>query len=228
MALPRTIALDGPAGSGKSSVASALASDLDYLFVDTGAFYRAVTLAALRQGQVEADDATLVTIAEQCHMDITPERDDDAREYTLLLNSEDVTWAIREPQVEAHVSRVSAIGGVRDVLNEKYRTLAASGRVIMVGRDIGTVVLPDADLKIYLDASAETRAQRRQLQRIAAGKQADYEEILTALRERDTYDSQRAVAPLRPATDAIHVNTDALDVEAVVKQLRHMILNWKP
>src|SRR5258708_12889195 len=192
------MALDGPAGSGKSSVASALASALDYLFVDTGAFYRAVTLAALRQGQVEADDATLVTIAEQCHMDITPERDDDAREYTLLLNSEDVTWAIREPQVEAHLSRVSAIGPLLDVLNEKYRTLAASGRVIMVGRDIGTVVLPDADLKIYLDASAETRAQRRQLQRIAAGKQADYEEILTALRERDTYDSQRALPPLTP------------------------------
>src|SRR5258708_19471273 len=192
------MALDGPAGSGKSSVASALASALDYLFVDTGAFYRAVTLAALRQGQVEADDATLVAIAEQCHMDITPERDADAREYTLMLNGEDVTWAIREPQVEAHVSRVSAIGGVRDVLNEKYRALAASGRVIMVGRDIGTVVLPDADLKIYLDASAETRAQRRHRQRIAAGQQADYDAILAALRTRDPSAIQRALPPLTP------------------------------
>jgi CMP/dCMP kinase len=228
VAFPRTIALDGPAGSGKSSVAASLASDLGYLFVDTGAFYRGVTLAAIQQGQVEADDPVLVTIAEGCHMEISADRDADAREYTLHLNGEDVTWAIREPGVEAHVSRVSAIGGVRKVLNDKYRALASTGPVIMVGRDIGTVVLPDADLKIYLDASAETRAQRRYHQRIAAKQPANYDDILAALRARDTYDSQRAIAPLRLAESAQHVHTDDLDVAGVVNRLKQMVMNWQP
>ncbi|HLY26553.1 MAG TPA: (d)CMP kinase [Aggregatilineales bacterium] len=227
MALPHTVAIDGPGGSGKSSVAAVVARDLDYLFVDTGAFYRAVTLAALRQGKTEPDEATLTDIARHCDMDITPERDADNRDYTILLDGEDVTNKIRDPGVEAHVSRVSAIAGVREVLNEKYRALAARGRVIMVGRDIGTIVLPHADLKIYLDASPEARAERRYKQRVEAGLPADYDQILAALRARDAHDSQREVAPLTIAPDAYHFFTDDLDVAGVVHFLKQIILDWQ-
>src|SRR5258706_786591 len=133
VALPHTIAIDGPAGSGKSSVSFAIARDLNYLFVDTGAFYRAVTLAALRAGFADADEATLASIAERCQLDVTSDLDADGRAYTLLLDGEDVTWQIRNSDVERAVSRVAAIGGVRDILNEKYRQLAARGEVIMAG-----------------------------------------------------------------------------------------------
>ncbi len=228
MALPRTIAIDGPASSGKSAVSAALARELGYLFVDTGAFYRAVTLAAIEADSLDAGEAALVHIAEHCEMDISPDRDADAREYTVLLNGQDVTWNIRQPAVEANVSRVSAIGGVRKILAEKQRAMAMRGHVIMVGRDIGTIVLPDADLKIYLDASPEARADRRYQQRIAAGEQADYEAILASLRARDDYDSHREVSPLRIAVDAHYLHTDHLDVAGVVQALKQIILGWQP
>ncbi|MEP7285845.1 MAG: (d)CMP kinase [Chloroflexota bacterium] len=224
MALPRTIAIDGPASSGKSSVSFAVAQDLHYLFVDTGAFYRGVTLAAIRAELTNAHEAALVALAEHCTLDITPDLDTDGRQYTLLLDSEDVTWEIRQPSVESHVSRIAAVGGVREVLNRKYRTLAEHGCVIMVGRDIGTVVLPNADLKIYLDASVEARATRRSLQRVAAGEQADYDEILAAMRQRDALDSQRAVAPLTQAADAHYLDTSHLDVDGVIKAIKQLIV----
>jgi cytidylate kinase len=227
VALPRTIAIDGPAGSGKSSVSFAVARDLGYLYVDTGAFYRAVTLVAIQTGMLEADEASLVKVAQNAAMDITPDRNTDDREYTLLLNGKDATWEIRSPEVETHVSRISAVGGVREVLRDKQRAMATGGKVIMVGRDIGTVVLPDADLKIYLDASPEARAQRRYRQRITAGQPADYDDILAGLRSRDSIDSQRDVAPLRIAPDAKYVNTDNLDVETVIEQIKQIILNWQ-
>jgi CMP/dCMP kinase len=221
--LPRTIAIDGPAGSGKSTVSFILACDLNYLFVDTGAFYRAVTLAAIQSGQVEQPDDVIVDIAQHAQLDITPDLGVDGRQYTLLLNGKDVTWDIRQPEVEKHVSRISAIPGVRNVLNQKYRELAERGAVIMAGRDIGTQVLPDADLKIYLDASPEARAERRYRQRIEAGQLADYDEILNALRQRDAYDSQRVVAPLMQAADAHYVSTDNLDITAVVDEIKRII-----
>lgn len=228
MALPRTIAIDGPASSGKSAVAAALAHELGYLFIDTGAFYRAVTLAVIEAGVLDSGEAALVKIAEQSAMDITPDRDADEREYTVLLNGQDVTWNIREPAVEASVSRVSAVGGVRKILAEKQRAMATRDHVIMVGRDIGTIVLPDADLKIYLDASPEARADRRYRQRIAAGEAADYEAILNSLRARDEHDSHREVSPLRIAADAHYLHTDQLDVEGVVQALKQIILDWQP
>ena len=228
MALPRTIAIDGPASSGKSAVAALLARELGYLFVDTGAFYRAVTLAVLEAGVLESGEEALINVAEHCAMDITPDHDADNREYTVLLNGQDVTRNIREPAVEATVSRVSAVGGVRKILAEKQRAMAARGHVIMVGRDIGTIVLPDADLKIYLDASPEARADRRYRQRIAAGEPADYDAILASLRARDEHDSHREVSPLRIAPDAHYVHTDHLDVEGVVQALRKIILDWQP
>jgi cytidylate kinase len=228
VALPRTIAIDGPASSGKTSVSAAVARDLSYLFVDTGAFYRAVTLAALREGLIQADEPALVDVARRADIDITADRDADEREYTILLNGQDVTWNIRAPSVDDNVSHVAAIGGVRNVLNGKYRALASRGPVIMVGRDIGTIVLPDADLKIYLDASAESRAERRYRQSVAAGHPGNYEEILASMRARDALDSGRDVAPLRRAPDAVYVNTDHLDVTAVIDQIKHIILNWQP
>lgn len=228
MTLPRTIAIDGPAGSGKSSVSYSLAQHLHYLFVDTGAFYRAVTLAALEAGQLDADDTTLVALSEQCDLDITPDQDADGRHYTILLNGRDVTWDIRGHAVDLNVSHISAIGGIREVLNRKYRQLAERGPVIMAGRDIGTVVLPHADLKIYLDASPEARAKRRYDQRVATGELADYEAILEAMRRRDAYDTERDVAPLSRALDAHYIDTDALDIESVIEVVRQMVLNWQP
>jgi CMP/dCMP kinase len=223
VALPRTIAVDGPAGAGKSSICSAVARDLNYLFVDTGAFYRAVTLAAIREKLVDAEEPAIVELAKHITLDIAPADDQD---YSILLNGEDVTQAVRQPAVEANVSRISAMGGVRNVLNDRYRQLASRGSVIMAGRDIGTVVLPNADLKIYLDASAEARADRRYRQRVAGGHQADYNEILSAMRNRDEYDSQRAIAPLRRPPDAQYIDTDNLPIEAVIQRVKEVIQNW--
>jgi cytidylate kinase len=228
VALPKTIALDGPAGAGKSSICSVVARELGYLFVDTGAFYRAVTLAAIQTNLIEADDAALIELAGHLNLDIVPNQVNDGREYTILLDGHDATWAIRQPAVDSHVSRVAAIGGVRDVLNKRYRELAQRGNVIMAGRDIGTVVLPDADLKIYLDASDEARAERRYQQRLAAGQEANYEDILAAMRARDQYDSQRQIAPMRRASDAIYLLTDKFAVEEAIAQVKQIILNWQP
>lgn len=228
-ALPKTIAIDGPAGSGKSSVSFALAKELGYLFVDTGAFYRAVTLAAIRANAAQADDATLIEIARTAQLDITnDQRDDnqDDRHYTIFLNGQDVTEEVRSHEVETYVSRVSAIAGVRDVLNAKYRALATRGPVLMAGRDIGTIVLPEAELKIYLDASIAERARRRHNQRRSAGEKADYDAIIMALIARDALDSQRAVAPLRRAPDAAYFNTDNLDIETVVERVKELIRDW--
>jgi len=224
---PSIIAIDGPAGSGKSSVCSALAAEFQYLFVDTGAFYRAVTLAAIRAELMAAGEVAIAALAERCDFDISKDRyNDDV--YTIWLNGEDVTEAVRTPQVERHVSEVARMSAVRDTLNMKYRQLAKRGMVIMAGRDIGTVVLPDADLKIYLDASAEVRAMRRALQREAAGLPADYATILNTMRERDRIDSTRIVAPLLRASDAVYVNSDTMTIEQVIETLKQIIRTWKP
>ena len=223
--LPRVITVDGPAGSGKSSVSFAIAADLGYLFVDTGAFYRAITLAALRAGLENADEQPLENLARHSRLDILPATGE--RQYTVLLNGEDVTEVIRESRVEASVSRVAALQAVRSVLNEKYRELATRGGVIMAGRDIGTIVLPDADLKIYLDASPEARAARRYKQRAANNQPANYDEILATMRARDAYDSGRTVDPLRRANDAYYLHTDHLSVEQVIEHLEQVIRTWK-
>ena len=229
MALPKTIALDGPAAAGKTSVASAVAQALGYLFVDTGAFYRAVTLAAIRAGVPSTAHAALVEVARRVRLDIGAASAGSTGQYTVLLDGEDVTQAIRAPEVEADVSAVSAVPGVRDVLNQRYRELAAAHeRVIMAGRDIGTVVLPDADLKIYLDASPEVRADRRYAQAVAEGRAASRQVTQKALVGRDQYDSQRAVAPLRAAPDALRINTDALDIAAVIARVLAAIHDWEP
>jgi cytidylate kinase len=218
------IAIDGPAASGKSTVGKAVADRLGYLYFDTGTMYRAVTWLALERGVPLDDEAQVTALAEAAEIDVLPAVQEDGRQYTVLVDGQDVTWAIREPEVAGNVSQVSAYAGVRAALVAQQRRLASRGCIVMVGRDIGTVVLPDAPLKIYLDASAEQRAQRRWLEEQARGGQRPYDAVLTEVRRRDEIDSTRAVAPLRPASDAVIVDSTAMAIEQVVEILMALIV----
>lgn len=215
---PSIIALDGPAASGKSTLGKKLADSLGYLFFDTGIMYRAVTWMALQQKLELQDEAAVTSLAENAQIDIRPSSKNDGRACDVIIQDKDVTWDMRGGDVDANVSVVSAYAGVRKALSEQQRRIGKRGKVVMVGRDIGTVVLPDADIKIYLDASAEERARRRYDELIARGEGADYDEILAKVIERDRIDSTRAVAPLRPADDAIQIDSDKLDAEQVFAQ----------
>ena len=220
MRIPKIIAIDGPAASGKSTLGEKLAETLGYLYFDTGIMYRAVTLAAL-QDQLSMDDETSVTtLAERVVIDVQPPSVQDGRKADVLLDGRDITWEIRSKEVEANVSQVSAYAGVRKAMTEQQRRVGQRGKVVMVGRDIGTVVLPEAELKIYLDASAEERARRRHAELVQRGEQASYEEILDSMKRRDLIDSTRAVAPLKPAEDAVIVNTDELEIDQVLEHVK--------
>jgi cytidylate kinase len=221
--MPSTIAIDGPAASGKSTIGEALARRLGYLYFDTGVMYRAVTWAALTRGISIADEAAVTALAERLHIDVLQPTVDDGRQYTVLADGEDVTWAIRTPEVDANVSPVSAYAGVRRALVAQQRRIAAGGQVVMVGRDIGTVVLPEADLKVYLDASVEERARRRWREIRERGEDADYEAVLAAMRRRDEIDSNRRVSPLRPAADAVIVDTTGLSIEEVLARVEQLV-----
>ncbi len=223
MSIPKIIAIDGPAASGKSTIAEKLAADLGYLYFDTGVMYRAVTLAALRRLHSVQDEAAVTAIANQVQIDVLPPGAADGRLYDVLVDGEDVTWAIRQPEVDRNVSQVSAYSGVRKAMTEQQRRIGHRGQVVMVGRDIGTVVLPEAELKIYLDASVEERARRRFEESSKRGQAATYEEILDAMKRRDKMDSSRVIAPLRPAADAVIVNTDGLDICQVLKRVKELI-----
>jgi cytidylate kinase len=214
----KIIAIDGPAGSGKSTLGRRLAEKLAFLYFDTGVMYRVVTCTALARGIDIFDEAQITALAEQISIDVQPLSIPDGRENDVLVDGVDVTWDIRKPEVEAFVSIVAAYPGVRKALGSQQRRVGLRGRVVMVGRDIGTVILPDADLKIYLDASAEERARRRYQERLARGEQADYEEILYMIRVRDEIDSNRPVSPLRPAEDAIILDSDTLDINQVLEK----------
>lgn len=223
MALKNTIAIDGPAASGKSTVAQRLACELGYLYFDTGVMYRAATLAAL-QHDISIDDETAVSsIAEAIHIDVRPASMDDGRQYDVIMDGEDVTWAIRTPVVDANVSQVSLYARVRKAMTQRQREIGLRGRVVMVGRDIGTIVLPEADLKIYLDASAEVRARRRFLEVTGRGEDANCDEILAGMRERDRIDSTRELAPLKAADDAILLDTTDLSIEEVLARVRTLV-----
>ncbi len=215
MPVPNIIAIDGPAASGKSTLGKRLADALGYLFFDTGVMYRAVTWAALQRGIPIEDEAEVTRLAETAQIDVRPPSRDDGRACDVLVDGVDCTWETRRPEVDANVSPVSAYPGVRRALAAQQRRIGLRGRVVMVGRDIGTVVLPEADLKIYLDASPEERARRRYREILGRGGQANYEEILAGVRRRDEIDSTRAVAPLRPAEDAIILDSDCLNADEV-------------
>src|SRR5512136_124604 len=202
MGIPKVIAVDAPAASGTSTLGNKLVSALGYLYFDTGVMYRAVTLLALQQGLDIANEAAITALAERAQIDVRPPSVQDGRAYDVLVDGQDITWEIRRPEVEAQVSPVSAYAGVRKALSAQQRRIGERGRVVMVGRDIGTVVLPEAELKIYLDASVEERARRRYTELSGRGEPADYYMILDAMSKRDQIDSHRKVAPLRPAEDA--------------------------
>jgi CMP/dCMP kinase len=223
MTFPKTIAIDGPAASGKSTVAEKLAETLGYLLFDTGVMYRAVTLAALETLECVSDEKKVTELAEQVQIDVQPPTQKDGRKYDVLLNGEDVTWQIRKAKVDANVSHVSAYPGVRLAMTAQQRRIGQRGKVVMVGRDIGTVVLPEADLKIYLDASVEERARRRFEEVQLRGEAQTYQEILASMRRRDQIDSTRAVAPLRPASDAVIINSDGLNVEQVLEKVVRLL-----
>jgi cytidylate kinase len=217
--LPATIAIDGPAGAGKSTIGIQLADRLGYHYYDTGVLYRAVTLAALRRGVAPGDEAGLAVIAADLALAFAPATVDDGRQHTVLLDGQDVTWELRRPDVNDAVSEVSAHPTVRQALLQRQRDVGRQGGVVMVGRDVGTVVLPDADLKIFLDASAGERARRRHAEQLARGESSDEAAVLDAIRRRDQIDTERAAAPLRAAPDAVHIDTDGLSVEAVLERI---------
>jgi cytidylate kinase len=221
--LKTTIAIDGPAASGKSTVGEKVAQQLGFLFFDTGIMYRTVTLAVLRSGTNPADEIPVSDLANRVDIDILPPSKMDGRKADVFLDGLDVTWEVRSQEVEASVSLVSTYRGVRDAMTAQQRRIGERGNVVMVGRDIGTVVFPDAEMKIYLEASAEERARRRYEELIDRGQTADYESILVSTRQRDEIDKNRAIAPLRPAEDAIILHTDAKTIEDVVQSILSLI-----
>jgi cytidylate kinase len=220
---PSTIAIDGPAASGKSTIGELLARRLGYLYFDTGAMYRAVTWIALQQGIDIADEEAITTLAERMEINVTRPTLDDGRHYTVYADGLDITWEIRRPDVDANVSPVSAYPGVRQALTDQQRRIGRRGRIVMMGRDIGTVVLPDADLKVYLAATPEERAHRRHKEILNRGDEANYDEILSAIRRRDQIDSHRAAAPLRPAHDAVIIDTTGLGIAEVLAKVEELV-----
>ena len=220
MVSARIIAVDGPAGSGKSTVGQQLAQRLGYLYFDTGVMYRAMTLACLQFGIAVEDQEAVEALAQRVAIDVRAPTIADGRQYDVLLDAQDATWALRSPEVEGSVSRVSMYAGVRRAMSAKQREIGLRGSVVMVGRDIGTVVLPEADLKIYLNASVEERARRRWREAEARGEAVgSCEDVLGAMRERDRIDSTREVAPLKAASDAVVVDSTSMSVEQVVDRV---------
>lgn len=217
-----TITIDGPAASGKSTVGSALSERLGYLYFDTGVMYRAVTWAALDRGIAIEDEAAVTRLAQELHIEVTRPTVDDGRQYTVLADGEDITWAIRSPEVNRYVSPVSAYPGVREALTCQQRRIGGAGGVVMVGRDIGTVVLPGAEVKIYLDASPEERARRRHAENLQRGQPSDYQQVLSELRRRDRIDSTRASSPLLAADDAVRIDSTAMTIDEVVARAEEL------
>ncbi len=216
----RSIAIDGPSGAGKSTLAKRLAQELGFLYVDTGAIYRTVGLAALRRGIDLSDAAQVAAVLPQ--LTITMGYGEDGLQR-MCLDGEDVTAAIRENEISACASKVAAIPAVRDFLMEMQRKAAREHDVIMDGRDIGTVVLPRADLKIYLTAAPEARAERRCRELLERGQQANFDQVLREVVERDRRDTQREAAPLRQAEDAVLADTTGLDLEGSFQLLLGII-----
>lgn len=214
---PRTIAVDGSAASGKSTVGRRLAAALGYPFLDTGIMYRAITATALQRGVDPHDPDALGRLARSVKMQVEPGSPATGDTSRIFVDGVDVTEELRTQAVEDNVSIVSRAPEVREAMVAQQRSIAGQRPVVMVGRDIGTVVLPKADLKIYLDASIDERARRRHAEFEALGRDASHEAVLEDIRRRDQIDSERAVSPLRPADDARIIDTDGLTLEQVLE-----------
>ena len=215
-----SVAIDGPSGAGKSSLARRLAAELGYIYVDTGAMFRAVGLYALRAGRDPRDADAVTALLPQ----ITLRLEVSAGAQRIYLNGEDVSEAIRAEQVGMAASAVAVHPAVRTFLLEQQRAVAAASNVLMDGRDIGTVVLPDATVKVFLTASPEARAQRRQKELLDKGLPADYGTVLADIRQRDYQDSHRDAAPLRRAENAVLLDTSELDFSQSYAALRDIVL----
>lgn len=217
------VAVDGPAGAGKSTVARGAAERLGYIYVDTGALYRTVALSAQRS-EILGDSEKIINMLRNITVEL---KFDESGEQRVYLNGEDVSAFIRTPEISMAASKVSQIPAVRDFLLELQRSIARSNNVIMDGRDIGTVVLPDADVKIFLTASPECRAQRRYKELIEKGEDVKYEDVLKDVNDRDYQDSHREIAPLRPTADSVMADTTgkalAESVDMVVKIIEEKI-----
>ena len=214
------IALDGPAGAGKSSIAKRAAKALDFIYVDTGALYRTIGLAATRKGVEPKPSAEVEKLLSEITVDLTF---NDKGEQIVLLDGEDVSGLIRTPEASMMASKISAVPSVRAYLLDLQRNMAKSHNVIMDGRDIGTVVLPDAKVKIFLTASPEARAQRRYKEHCEKGMDVKYEDILNDVITRDYNDSHRETAPLKPAEGCVMVDTTELDFEQSVEKIISVI-----
>jgi CMP/dCMP kinase len=219
------IAIDGPAASGKSTLARALAGRLGYLFFDTGVMYRAVTLAALRRRVDVNDEAAVGALAGRLTIDVRPKEATGGLPYEVWLDGEVVTGLLRAPDIDRNVSQVSAYPAVRQAMTGLQRAIGTRGRVVMVGRDIGTVVLPDADLKLYVDASVEARAERRLAECLARGEQTTLEAVLAETVARDAFDSSRPLAPLKMAPDALRLDTTDLTIDGMVESALKLVEN---
>lgn len=215
-----SIAIDGPGGAGKSSLAKAVAKKLSILHVDTGAIYRTIGYAAFARGLNAKDESQIAPLLKTIRIDMAF---DEAGRQKMLLDGKDMSREIRLPEISMYASNVSALPCVRAYLLEMQRGIARKRSVIMDGRDIGTVVLPDADLKIYLTASAEERARRRCLELSERGTPEPYEAVLREINERDEQDMHRAIAPLREAADAIRLDTSALNFDESEQTLLKLI-----
>jgi cytidylate kinase len=220
---PSVIAVDGSAASGKSTVGRKLAERLGYPFLDTGLMYRAVTLAALSRGLPIEEIGALSQLAGSIVIGVEPPTQGSLETCSITVDGVDITAQLRRADVEDAVSLVSRVAGVRDALVRQQREIAGRQPMVMAGRDIGTVVLPDADLKIYLDASISERARRRHSEFREQGRQVSQTMVLEDLRRRDQIDSQRSVSPLRPADDAVVISTDGLTQEEVLWRVLRLV-----
>jgi CMP/dCMP kinase len=217
----RIVTIDGPSGAGKSTISRGLAGRLGYTYLDTGAMYRAVGLRMERAGlNLEADEEALEQLLESVELRLVAHEGGDV---LVFLNGEDVSAAIRTPEMGLVASRVSAHPQVRGKLTELQRKLGHAGAIVAEGRDMGTVVFPGADYKFYLDASPEVRARRRCEQLLELGQQVDYQQILLQITKRDRDDSSRTLAPLKPAQDAVIIDSSGMDAEAVIKSMLEII-----
>jgi CMP/dCMP kinase len=217
------VAIDGPSGAGKSTIARRLASRLGFTYIDTGAMYRAVALWAARQGVDLADMHRAEQLALAAHIELAPGR--------IVLNGEDITDAIRTPEMSNDASKISAISGVRRAMVAKQREIGEQTSVVMEGRDIGTVVFPQADVKVFLDASPAERVRRRHTELAAKGQIISEEQLAGEMRERDLRDSTRADAPLSQAPDAVYFDSSGMGIEeveeAILKIVRARVTNGK-